>query len=157
MPHRLYHWRVRIEAALGEYQAVRIALDMLGDATVEEIHELTDERDWEDLVAADIYAAERNLEATYLIRMYSVFERAIASYWRQLPGNQDRQVDGDVMLGEVGHVEMDEGVIASAQAVRAHRNKLVHRRIDDHAGDMTVKDASRLLLAYLESLPATWG
>ena len=89
--------------------------------------------------------------------MYSVFERAIVSFWRQMPGNQGRQVDGDVMLGEVGHANMDAGVIASAQAVRAHRNQLVHRRTKDHAGTMTLEAASRDLLMYLGRLPATWG
>ena len=44
MLHRLSNWRVRVKAAEREYQAVRIALDLLGVATVEEIHELASER-----------------------------------------------------------------------------------------------------------------
>jgi hypothetical protein len=158
MPHRLYDWRVRVEATVREYQAVRIALDLLDDATVEVIHDLTDERGWDDLATTQIYAAERNLDATYLIRMYTVFERAVGSFWRQMPDNTDRQVDGDVLLDEVGYVQaMDWDVIESAQEVRSHRNNLVHGRIEVHAGAMTVETASRDLLTYLNRLPATWG
>jgi hypothetical protein len=61
------------------------------------------------------------------------------------------------MLDEVGYAQpIDEAAIKSAQEVRAHRNRLVHRRIDDHAGSMTIEAASRDLLTYLNRLPATW-
>jgi hypothetical protein len=33
--------------------------------------------------------------------MFSVFERAVFSYWRLLPGNYVRNVEGDVQLDEV--------------------------------------------------------
>ena len=112
MPHRLYDWRVRVKAAEREYQVVRIALDLLGDTDAEEVHELADEKGWDDLAVSEVYAAERNLDATYLIRMYSAFERAVGSFWRQIPGNEAREVDGDVMLDEVGYAQLiDEGVI----------------------------------------------
>ena len=55
-------------------------MDWLLSATPDEIHDVTEERGWDDLAVADIYAADRNLDATYLIRMFSVFERAIFSY-----------------------------------------------------------------------------
>jgi hypothetical protein len=158
MPHKLYDWRVRVKAAEREYQAVRIALDLLGRATDDDIHDLTEDRGWDDFAATEVYATERNLDATYLIRMYSVFERAVGSFWRQVPGNADRQVDGDEMLDEVGYAQLiDTDAIESAQAVRIHRNNLVHRRIEDHAGAMMVEAASRDLLTYLNRLDATWG
>jgi hypothetical protein len=158
MPHRLFDWRVRVRAALREYQAVRIGLDRLGEATPEEIHELTEARGWDELAASEIYAAENNLDATYIIRMYSVFERAVGSFWREIPGNEDRTVDGDELLEEVGSAQLiDEDVIQFAQEVRIHRNNLVHRRIDEHAGGMALENASRDLLTYLDRLPATWG
>lgn len=119
MPHRLFDWRVRIRAALREYQAVRIGLDLLVEATADEVHELTEARAWDDLAAAEIYAAENNLDATYMIRMYSVFERAVASFWRDMPGNEDRTVAGDELLDEVGSARLiDEDVIRNAQEVR---------------------------------------
>ncbi len=158
MPDRLYDWGVRVNAVLREYQAVRIALDLLGDAAPDEIHELASKRNWDDLAAAEIYAAERNLDATYLIRLYSVFERAVISFWRQTPGNADRQVDGNVLHDEVGELQaMGHDVIEPSQAVRSHRNRLVHRLVEDYAGDMTVEAASRDLLTYLNNMDATWG
>jgi hypothetical protein len=102
MPHNRFDWASRIKTAEREYHAVRVAVDWLLGATPDEIHDVTEERGWDDLAVADIYAADRNLDATYLIRMFSVFERAIFSYWRLLPGNHVRDVKGDVRLDEVG-------------------------------------------------------
>ena len=158
MPHRLYNWQVRVRASLRKYQAVRIGLDLFGGVSPEEIHELTEARDWDELAAAEIYAAENNLDATYIIRVYSVFERAVHSFWRERSGDEERTVDGDALLDEVGAAQlMDEDVIQFAQEVRIHRNNLVHGRIDEHAAGMTLENANRDLLTYLARLPATWG
>ncbi|MGC8641171.1 MAG: hypothetical protein ACP5XB_14995 [Isosphaeraceae bacterium] len=52
-------------------------MDWLLGATPDEVHDVAEERGWDDLAVADIYAAERNLDATYLIRMFTVFERGV--------------------------------------------------------------------------------
>ncbi|MDR3622951.1 MAG: hypothetical protein P4L85_26595 [Paludisphaera borealis] len=158
MPHSRFDWAGRIKAAEREYQAVRLALDWLLNATPDELHDITEARDWDDLAAADAYAADRNLDATYLIRMYSVFERAISSYWRLLPHNADRTVEGDVLIDEVGSARrILTDLIVGAQSVRMHRNRLVHGRIDDHAATMVFADARRDLLSFLDKLPEAWG
>ena len=105
MPHNRFDWASRIKTAEREYHAVRVAVDWLLGATPDEIHDVIEERGWDDLARAYIYAADRNLDATYLIRMFSVFERAIFSYWRLLPGNDVRDVEGDVRLDEVGDAD----------------------------------------------------
>jgi hypothetical protein len=158
MPHSLFDWASRIKAAEREYQAVRVAVDWLLGATPDEIHDVTEERGWDDLAVADIYAADRSLDATYLIRMFSVFERAIFSYWRLLPGNDVRDADGDVRLDEVGAAcVILQDVIDEAQAVRVHRNNLVHGRIDEHYGSMSFEEARANVLNYLGELPEQWG
>jgi hypothetical protein len=158
MPHSRFDWANRIKAAEREYQAVRVALDWLLDETPDEIHDVTEERGWDDLAVTDIYAADRHLDATYLIRMFSVFERAVFSYWRLLPGNDVRNVEGDIRLGEVGAAFVIlEDIIDRAQDVRIHRNNLVHRRIEDHHTMMAFADARADLLTYLSKLPEQWG
>jgi hypothetical protein len=52
---------------------VRVAVDWLLGATPDEIHDVAQERGWDDLATADIYAADQHLDATYLIRMFSIF------------------------------------------------------------------------------------
>jgi len=137
---------------------VRIAVDCLLDATPDEIHDITEERGWDDLAVADIYAADRHHDATYVIRMFSVFERAVRSYWHLSPGNDVRNVEGDVRLDEVGSAcVILEDVIDEAQAVRAHRNNLVHGRIDEHYALVAFADARASLLTYMGKLPETWG
>jgi hypothetical protein len=144
---------------LRKYHAVRIGVDLLGEAGVDDIHALTEARGWDDLAASEIYTADNNLEATYIIRIYSVFERAVSSFWNAIPGNEDRDpIDGDELLDEVGLARLiDEEVIQAAQQVRIHRNNLVHGRIDVHAAAMTIEAANRDLLTYLDRLPGTWG
>jgi hypothetical protein len=158
MRHSRFDWAGRIKAAEREYQAVRVAVDWLLGATPDEVHDVTDAKGWDDLAPADMYAADRNLDATYLIRMFSVFERAVSSYWRLLPGNAGRSIEGDVLLDEVGAAcKILTDVTRNAQAVRVHRNNLVHRRIDDHAAAMAFADARRDLLTFLGELPEAWG
>jgi hypothetical protein len=158
MPHRLFDWRVRVKAAGREYQAVRIALDLLGEASDDQIHDIAEARGWNDLAAAEVYAAGNNLDATYIIRMYSAFERAVGSYWREIPGHSARAIEGDELLDEVGAARLiDEAIVRCAQEVRRHRNSLVHGSIDVYARNMALEGASRDLLKYLDRLPATWG
>jgi hypothetical protein len=159
MPHRLYDWRTRVRAALREYHAVRIGVDLLSEATADDIHSLAEARGWDDLAASEIYSADNHLEATYIIRIYSVFERAVSSFWNVISGDEDRDpINGDELLDKVGLAQrIDEDVIQGAQQVRIHRNNLVHGRIDVHAAMMTIEDANRDLLTYLDRLPATWG
>ena len=133
-------------------------MDWLLDANAEEIHQLAEARGWDDLADADRYPADRNLDATYLIRMYSVFERAISSYWSLLPGNANRGAGGDVRIDEVGAFRrILDDTIRDAQEVRSQRNRVVHRRIDDHAGLMAFEDARRGLMNFLGKLPESWG
>jgi hypothetical protein len=159
MPHRLYDWRTRVRAALRDYHAVRIGVDLLSEATVDDNHALTEARGWDDLAASEIYTADNNLEATYIIRIYSVFERAINSFRNVITGNEERDpIDGDELLDEVGLAQLiDEEVIQAAQRVRIHRNNLVHGRIEGHAAATTMEDANRDLLTFMDRLPATWG
>jgi hypothetical protein len=62
------------------------------------------------------------------------------------------------VLDEVGVVcVILNDLTRNAQAVRVHRNNLVHARIDDHAATMTFADARAALLTYLHELPKSWG
>ena len=158
MPHSRFEWAGRIKAAEREYRSVRLAMDWLNAADPEEIHELTQARGWDDLAAADRYAADSNLDATYLIRMYSIFERAVSSYWRLLPGNALREADGGVRINEIGvfrHILSD--TIREAQEVRIQRNRVVHQPFDQHAGWMVFEVARRGLMNFHSKLPESWG
>jgi hypothetical protein len=158
MPHSRFDWANRVKAAERKYQAVRVAVDWLLQATPDEVHDITDARGWDDLATADGYAADRNLGATYLIRMFSVFERAVASFWRSLPGNGGREVAGDILLEEVGVAcRILTDIIRNAQEVRIHRNNLVHGRTEDHAGAMHFESCRADLQTYLQKLPERWG
>lgn len=158
MPHNRFDWASRIKTVGREYSATRIALDWLLEASPDEIHELAAAREWDDLAVASIYDADRHLDATYLIRMFSVFDRAVHSFWRLLPGNDERSVEGDARIDEVGVGRvMLQDLIEGAQDVRVLRNRLVHGRIEEHYSSMAFADAREHLLSYLARLPEKWG
>ena len=157
MSHSRFEWANQTKATEREYQSVRIALDWLLEAPPDEIHGLTEAREWSDLAVSDAYAADRHLDATYLIRMFSVFERAVFSFWRLLPDNEKREVDGKLLIDEVGAERvMQVDFIEQAQAVRVHRNNLVHKRIDQHHAKMAFAEARARLLIFLDKLPKDW-
>ena len=64
MSHSRFEWANQIKATEREYQSVRIALDWLLEAPPDEIHGLTEAREWSDLAVSDAYAADRHLDAT---------------------------------------------------------------------------------------------
>jgi hypothetical protein len=118
--------------------ADRRRLAVAGDP--DEVHDITDARGRDELAAADPYAADCNLDATYLIRMFSVFERAVVSFGRSLPGYGGRELAADILLEEVGVAcRILTDVIRNAQKVRIHRNNLVQGRTEDHAGAMHIE------------------
>lgn len=158
MAHRLFDWSGRINSAWREYQVMRISLDCLRNSSDDDVHQLIEAREWTDFSGMEINNADWHLDSTYLIRMYSVFEIAVESFWRQLPGNEDRSAEGDVKLEEVGFVVgVPCGTIEAAQEVRKQRNRVVHRRIERYAGNTAVESASHDLLLYLGRLPGTWN
>ena len=158
MPHSRYHWASQIKGSEREYRAVRVGVDWLLEEHTDEIDALIEAREWDNKAALDLNAADRNLDATYLIRMFLIFERAVSSYWRSLKESAGRAVKGDILLKEVGiECKILADVTRNAQEVRIHRNNLVHDRIVDHAAIWAFQDARRDLLTYLSKLPDEWG
>ena len=137
---------------------MRVGVDWLLEEHTDEIHVLIEAREWDNRASLDLNAADRNLDATYLIRMFSVFERAVSSYWHSLTDSAGRVVEGNILLEEIGiECKILADVTRNAQDVRIHRNHLVHGRINQHAAIWAFQDARRDLLTYLSKLPDEWG
>jgi hypothetical protein len=75
MPHR-DEWQTRIKAVEREYVAMRQAADRFRQAAMDDPTVLV-----ESLRHNEIVVASRNLEGTYLIRLFAEFESGARQYW----------------------------------------------------------------------------
>jgi hypothetical protein len=158
MPHERSRWRDKIRSVGLEYLAVRVSVDWLLAADVDEIHRIAGEGGNENPHRGAMYAAHENLGATYFIRLFSMFEMAAKSYWLSLPGNAGRSLEIDGIIDEIGiNLRIGFDLIYDVQRVRRLRNDLVHewRRPQvvtvDVAGDMN------RLVQFVDSLPLRWS
>jgi hypothetical protein len=158
MPHERSRWTRRVREVESEYLAVRVAVDWLLAAEQEEIHQIAKDGGHADPPRSAIYTAYDYLAATYLIRMFSVFESAVKFYWQTLPNTDDRQPTAEELIEEVGVARtIATDVIGDAQATRDLRNRLVHGRLGQFAPAVDVAGETIRLLKYLDHLPTAWG
>ena len=75
MPHN-HEWQSRIKAVEREYMAMRQAADRFRQAAHDDPNILL-----EDLRHREIVMASRNLEGTYVIRLFAEFETGARQYW----------------------------------------------------------------------------
>lgn len=150
MPHSRYAWHERIKAVEREYRSVRVAVDRLSEQVAHDSGAL----DEGESRPRDLVAADENLEATYLIRMFAEFETGLRSYWITVRSSAYAPVrdmlDG---LGAMRHIPSD--VIKDAHEVREYRNRLVHQR-EEETGVVTISEARGRLGTYLARLPDQW-
>jgi hypothetical protein len=146
----------RLKAIEREYLVVRHAIDRL-QVTV------TDGR--ADLPGGtsvrDLNEAHRQLEATFLIRLWAEFETAVRSYYGWLTNNLDSRIRALDLINAVNASRRGrsagDSIRLAVHEVREYRNSLVHDR-DDLVPPVTLTDARRRLNTYLGAkLPERWG
>ena len=155
MPYRRYEWHEHIKDVEGEYNAARFALDRLKAQFVAtpEILKKGDE--------ARMYlrATDRNLEGTYLVRLFAAFEAALRSYDRARHNDPTRNENASVLIDTTGG-RRGQGILMivrnRAHAVRRARNYWAHED-DATLEPMTIADARARLQTYLSWLPEEWG
>jgi hypothetical protein len=155
MPHRRFDWHEHIKDVEGEYQAARIAVDRLKAELVARPDLL--KRD--DEARAYVRDADRNLEGTYLVRLFAAFEAALRSYDRARHSDPTRDEVASVLIDTTGGRRgqgISADVHAGAHAVRIVRNYWAHEN-DGTTESMTIADARTRLQTYLSWLPEEWG
>lgn len=104
-------------------------------------------------------AAVDELEGTYLIRLWAVFETAWKSYWRHVTGRPDGKIRAFDLIQWAQGVEegrkVDAAVTPLVHAVREYRNFLVHNR-DTPAAPVPIRQARTRLSTHLSKLPDQW-
>jgi hypothetical protein len=158
MPHNSRsRWRDRIRSVRLEYSAIKVSLAWLLTADPAEIHDVAEDNEEDDPHPGAVTEAYNNLAATYFIRMFSMFEIAIKSYWKSLPGNAGGQPDAIVAINDVGvDLTISNDTIDQAQRIRELRNDLIHEWNRPQVVTVDLPGEMNHLIEFLDYLPSTW-
>jgi hypothetical protein len=153
MPYRRFDWHERVRAVENEYKSVRIAVDRLKSAVASDSIVLG-----ADTKPANLSAADRNLEGTYLVRLFAEFESALRSYDRARHADPTRKTDASMLIDTIGGRRgqgISDSVRQGAHAVRRVRNYWAHER-DATPDPMSIAEARARLQKFLSWLPEEW-
>jgi hypothetical protein len=107
----------------------------------------------EDLRPREIVSASRNLEGTYLIRLFAEFETGARHYWNSRWDTEPRTVD--LLNGLAARCLIPDTQRDNGHLVREYRNTLVHER-EDEIEPLTISAARSHLCIFFRFLPHQW-
>ncbi len=94
MPYRRFDWHQHITEVWGEYKSARAAVDRLMNAVAVTPDVLNNDPD----ARKYLLNAHKNLEATYIVRLFAAFEAGLRSSDRARHHDPNRMTDAAVMI-----------------------------------------------------------
>jgi hypothetical protein len=146
-PHRLE----RLKAVVREYEVARIALERLGEPFRANPALLTQEQ----LKQSDFEKASKNLEGTYLLRLFAEFEGTLRDAWENCFKQTTTPPMRDLIEAVGARRSMAGEDIENAHAVRAYRNSLVHEG-GESPEVIPLDRAKQFLCKFISWLPLDW-
>lgn len=150
MPHNLYDWLRRVKAVEREHAATQLAMERLSISAERDPTILAG-----GLTARDLGHAMRNLEATYLIRLFAQFETGLRLFWLSAKGADPPARTRDLLDGVAATRRIPHDQLRTAQLVREYRNTLVHER-EERTQPIGIAQARSYLCRFLSFLPPNW-
>ncbi len=147
MPYS-HQWQSRIKAVEREFVAMRQAADGFRRAALDDPTILQG-----NLRHGEIVVASRNLEGTYVIRLFAEFESGARQYWDANWGTDPRTVD--LLNGLAARCGIPDTQRDNAHCVRDYRNGLVHQR-EDKPEEVPIAAARHYLCHFFSFLPQRW-
>lgn len=147
MPHN-HEWQSRIKAVEREYIAMRQAADRLLEAASADPTILL-----ENLRHREIVRASRNLEGTYVVRLFAEFETGVRQYWEANWPSYPKAAD--LLDGLAARCGVPDTQRNNVHSVRDYRNSLVHER-DERSEAVPVPVARSYLCRFFSFLPSQW-
>jgi hypothetical protein len=153
MPNNRFDWHEHIKEIEREYNAVRFALDRL--ISVAKAGELALDREARKVLPD----ADRDLQGTYIVRLFASFEAALRSYDRAKYNDPNRERRAALLIDSIGGrrwLGISSNVREDAHLVRNVRNYWAHEK-DELPASLTIHQARRHLQLFLSRLPEQWG
>lgn len=107
----------------------------------------------QNLRHGEINTASRNLEGTYIIRLFAEFETGIRQYWDVTWGTIVRT--SDLLEGLAARRLIPHTDLANGHRVREFRNGLVHER-EHRSEPLELSVARKYLCTFFSYLPVQW-
>ena len=147
MPHN-HEWQSRIKAVEREHMSMRQAADRFRQAAHDDPNILL-----EDLSDREIVMASRNLEGTFVIRLFAEFETGARQYWNSTWDTYPRAVD--LLNGLAARCMIPDTQRDNCHLVREYRNNLVPEHEED-AEVLSISVARAYLCYFFSFLPHQW-
>ena len=143
-----HEWHSRIKAVEREYVVMRQAANhfrqaALGDPTILQ----------DSVQPREINLADRNLEGTYVIRLFAEFETGARHYWGTNWDTDPKTVD--LINGLAARCLVPDALRNTVHSVREYRNALVHER-EDQLKAVPIAVARGYLCHFFSFLPRQW-
>jgi hypothetical protein len=106
-----------------------------------------------DLRHGEIVVASRNLEGTYVVRLFAEFETGARQCWGAIKGTEVSTFD--LLQALSARRRIPDTVRDNGHLVREYRNCLVHER-EDQPRPIPVAEARGHLCTFFSYLPAEW-
>jgi len=154
MPNRRFDWHEHIKDIEGEYGAMQFAAARLEAQVIATPDILATG----DARRGYIREAMRNLEGTYLVRLFAAFEAALRSFDRARHNDPSRDLSASLLIDTIGGRRgqgISSAVRGGAHAVRSVRNYWAHES-DSIPEPMTMAEARARLQRFLSWLPEEW-
>lgn len=145
---RNHEWQVRIKAVEREYVVIRQAADHFRQAALVDPTILQ-----EDVQPREIILVSRNLEGTYVIRLFAEFETGARQYWRANWDTEPRTTD--LLNGLAARCDVPDPLRENVHLVRDYRNALVHER-EEQPEPVPIAEARGYLCHFFSFLPPHW-
>jgi len=141
----------RLREMWGEFLVAKTAIELLGEK-LQTDPSFGSDKGWGH---RDARAWNSNIEGTFLIRFYAVFEAALRDAWELKFRQESRPRMRDLLIAISARSNMSEAWHDQVTQVRLYRNSLVH---DDAGFNLVVPlaDAHTALIRYLSRLPSGW-
>jgi len=147
MPRR-DEWQSRIKAVELEYVAMRQGTDRFLQQATLDPNILTGR-----LGHRDIQTASRNLEGTYIMRLFAEFETGARQFWEARWGTDVKTFD--LFEGLAARRGIPDTDLRNGHLVRDFRNYLLHER-ENQPDPLPIKLARRYLCTFFSYLPTQW-
>jgi hypothetical protein len=143
-----HEWQSRIKAVERECVAMRQAADRFRQATLDDPTILQ-----ENLRHGETIVASRNLEGTYIVRLFAEFETGARQYWNAVRPTDPKTAD--LLNGIAARCGIPDTQRDNAHFVRDYRNALVHER-EDQPEVVPIAVARGYLCHFFSFLPPRW-
>lgn len=144
-----WDWHFRIRGVEREFVVARAAMTFYGESIDR------DARLPPGVNGGNVRDTSRNLEGTYVVRLFAMFESGLRSYWR-VARSREELLATRVLIERIGgkhNIPLADRALV--HEVREYRNDLTHRR-DRSPKPVGISEALTRLQRYFARLPESW-